>query len=177
MELKEQRFINTDVLVIGGGGAGLRAAIESRKADRKVIIAAKYRVGYACNTAISGGFMAAATGWDARDPGKTSQFVKPWGEMEVSEYEKFGWNAEDAKAYSKAYSECFNSDTMLPYLRIRGAFEYWVALDRNLSEAMIGRMTPKKALDRCAKDWKQITSRLGKDEQMKFYRESIGYQP
>ncbi len=120
---------------------------------------------------------AAATGWDARDPGRKSQFVKPWGEMEVSEYEKFGWDPEDAKEYSKAYSECFNAKTMLPYLRIRGAFEYWVALDRNLSEAMIGRMTPKEALDRCAKDWKQTTDRLGKEEQLKFYRESIGYQP
>ena len=120
---------------------------------------------------------AAATGWDARDPGRKCQFVKPWGEMEVSEYVDFGWNAEDAELYSKAYAECFNSKTMLPYLRIRGAFEYWVALDRNLSEAMIGRMTAKEALDRCARDWKQITNRLGKDEQLKFYRESIGYQP
>jgi len=120
---------------------------------------------------------AAATGWDARDPGRKSQFVKPYGEMEASEYVKFGWDAEDAKAYSKAYYDVFSQKTMLPYLRIKGALEYWVALDRNLSEAMIGRMTAKEALDRCAKDWNEITNRLGKNEQLKMYREAIGYAP
>ena len=120
---------------------------------------------------------AAATGWDARDPGRKSQFVKPYGEMEVSEYVKFDWDAEDAKAYSKAYHDVFSQKTMLPYLRIKGALEYWTALDRNLSEAMIGRMKPKEALDRCAKDWNETTERLGKKEQLKMYRESIGYTP
>jgi len=120
---------------------------------------------------------AAATGWDARDPGRKCQFVKPWGDMVASDYVKLGWNAEDAIEYSKAYYDNFNRKTILPYLRIRGALEYWVALDRNLSEAMIGRMTPKEALDRCAKDWNAITDRLGRKEQLKLYREAIGYTP
>jgi len=52
--------INTDVLVIGGGGAGLRAAIEARKYDLDVLLASKSPVGYANNTAISKGVFAAA---------------------------------------------------------------------------------------------------------------------
>jgi len=54
----------TDVLVIGAGGAGLRAAIEAAKHQVKVTLISKGRVGYGSNTAISGGYMAAAKGWD-----------------------------------------------------------------------------------------------------------------
>lgn len=68
MQLKEPTDVKTDVLIIGGGGAGLRAAIEARKAQVKVLIVAKSRVGQACNTSISNGGFAAATGWrDAED--------------------------------------------------------------------------------------------------------------
>ena len=66
MELKRSTDIKTDVLIIGGGGAGLRAAIEAAKAGVEVLMVAKSRIGYACNTAISGAAFAAAAG--LRDP-------------------------------------------------------------------------------------------------------------
>ncbi|OPX90184.1 MAG: Fumarate reductase flavoprotein subunit [Pelotomaculum sp. PtaB.Bin104] len=60
--------INTDVLVIGGGGAGLCAAISSKKEGAKVLLISKSRPGRANNTAISGGSFSASTGlWDERD--------------------------------------------------------------------------------------------------------------
>jgi multiple sugar transport system substrate-binding protein len=65
---------------------------------------------------------------------------------------------------------------MEPYLRINGTEEYWRALDQNLSECMIGRLTPKKALDNTAKEWAKITDRRGKEAQLKQYQESIGYK-
>jgi succinate dehydrogenase/fumarate reductase flavoprotein subunit len=55
-----------DVLIIGGGGAGLRAAIEAKERGANVIVVSKSRVGYGNNTFISKGTFAAATGW--RDP-------------------------------------------------------------------------------------------------------------
>jgi fumarate reductase (CoM/CoB) subunit A len=51
--------IDTDVLVIGGGAAGIRAAIEAGRQDCKVLILSASRVGYGNNSAISyGGFSA-----------------------------------------------------------------------------------------------------------------------
>jgi succinate dehydrogenase/fumarate reductase flavoprotein subunit len=68
MELDSINNVLTDVLVIGGGGAGLRAAIEARKSGASVLIVSKTRVGYGCNTAISAGGIAAAVGdTDNRD--------------------------------------------------------------------------------------------------------------
>jgi len=60
MELKTVQTIDTDVLVIGGGAAGLRAAIEARKYDLGVLLLSKSPVGYKNNTAIAGGVFAAS---------------------------------------------------------------------------------------------------------------------
>ena len=60
LKLGTIQTISTDVLVIGGGGAGLRAAIEAKKYDLNVLIVSKWRVGYKNNTAISGGIFAAS---------------------------------------------------------------------------------------------------------------------
>ncbi len=53
--------------MIGGGGAGLRAAIEARKYDLNVLLVSKWRVGYKNNTAISGGIFAATGIWQEPD--------------------------------------------------------------------------------------------------------------
>ncbi len=60
MKLDIKETIKTEVLVIGGGGAGIRAAIEARERGANVVIASASRVGYGSNTAISGGAFGAA---------------------------------------------------------------------------------------------------------------------
>jgi succinate dehydrogenase/fumarate reductase flavoprotein subunit len=52
-------MVNTDVLVIGGGGAGLRAAIAAAQSGARVLMVSQSRVGYGNNTAIAFGNMCA----------------------------------------------------------------------------------------------------------------------
>jgi len=59
MKLESPNTISTDVLIIGGGGAGLRAGIEAKEHGVDVLIVSHSRVGYGSNTAISGGGFAA----------------------------------------------------------------------------------------------------------------------
>jgi fumarate reductase (CoM/CoB) subunit A len=66
MELKIPQTIETDVLILGSGAAGLRAAIEARKFGVEVLLVSKSKIGLGNNTAISGSGIAAGTGW--RDP-------------------------------------------------------------------------------------------------------------
>src|SRR4030067_1902601 len=55
--------LDSDVLVIGGGGAGLRAALEAVKHGVKVILVSKSRIGSKNNTEMSAGGLAVAAGW------------------------------------------------------------------------------------------------------------------
>ena len=66
MKIKSSQALDTDVLVLGSGGAGLRAAIEARKHGVSVLLISKSPIGLSSNTAISGSGIATATGW--REP-------------------------------------------------------------------------------------------------------------
>ncbi len=62
MALRESEFVSCDVLVIGGGGAGLRAAITAREMGARVTMVSKSRIGYGNNTYLSKTAFAAALG-------------------------------------------------------------------------------------------------------------------
>jgi fumarate reductase (CoM/CoB) subunit A len=66
MMLEQSIGVGCDVLVIGSGAAGMRAAIEARRHGADVLLVSKSRAGHGSNTAIAGGAMAVATG--ERDP-------------------------------------------------------------------------------------------------------------
>lgn len=58
----EAQTYHTDVLVIGGGAAGLRASIEAKRRGCKVLLASKALIGYASSTMYAGGGFRAALG-------------------------------------------------------------------------------------------------------------------
>ncbi len=69
MKLNDAERIACDVLIIGGGGAGLRSAIEARHAGLDVLLVSKSRIGHATNTYIAKAVIS-ASGWgDSRDGG------------------------------------------------------------------------------------------------------------
>ncbi len=118
----------------------------------------------------------AMTGYTGIDFGRTFHFLPPYGQASVDDFVKFGWDATDIQEYTTAYYENFTAPIMLEYLRIPGAEEYWSSLDIHLSEAYVGRETPKEALDRVYDEWVKTTKSLGKAQQLKLYQESIGYK-
>ena len=115
-------------------------------------------------------------GWTGVDPGCSIHFLPPNGTASLQGYLKQGWNESDLKFYLNAYHSNFFAKTMLPYLRINGTDEYWRSLDQNLSKCMIGQVTPQAALDQTAKEWNEITDRLGRADQLKQYQQAIGYK-
>lgn len=62
----ERQILSCGVLVIGGGGAGLRCAIAARLGNADVLLVSKTRIGRATNTFISKSVIA-ATGWGPPD--------------------------------------------------------------------------------------------------------------
>jgi multiple sugar transport system substrate-binding protein len=115
-------------------------------------------------------------GWTGVDPGVSTDFLPPNGDADLQGYLDVGWNENDVKVYTQAYYDNFFAETMLPYLRINGAEEYWRALDQNLSKAMVGELDAKTALDNTAASWVEITERRGLDLQLQQYQQSMGYK-
>jgi len=60
MPLKTQERIHCDVLIIGGGGAGLRAAIAAASSRADVMMVSKTRIGHATNTYLSKAIIASS---------------------------------------------------------------------------------------------------------------------
>jgi multiple sugar transport system substrate-binding protein len=118
----------------------------------------------------------ATYGWDGVDPGYSYQMLEPVGEAKLEDYVKAGWDEADVKDYLQAYYDNFNAPTILTYLRIEGAPEYWDIMDKNLSAAMAGQKTAQQALDDTAAAWEEITDRLGRDKILQQYQEAIGYE-
>ncbi len=114
-------------------------------------------------------------GWTGVDPGYIYQFPAPEGEVSVDDYVDVGWNKDDVIDYTKAYRDNFNADTMLTYLRIEGAPEYWDIMDRNLAAAMSGTKEAQQALDDTAASWQEITDRFGRERLLKQYQDAIGF--
>jgi fumarate reductase (CoM/CoB) subunit A len=54
-----EKHLSTDVLIIGAGGTGLRAAIEAKNRGAEVLVVCKGAFSTGCNTALAGGVMLA----------------------------------------------------------------------------------------------------------------------
>jgi len=63
---------------------------------------------------------------------------------------------------------------LYPELRIPGGFEYYDSLDVAVQAAIARTKTSKEALDEVAKQWDEITDRLGRERQAARYREAMG---
>lgn len=117
----------------------------------------------------------AARGWDGIDPGRSYQFLPPEGTGTVEPYLRSGWDEADVRDYLTAFQRTFSDKLQFPYLRIPGAYSYWLALDLHLVEAASGQLTPAAALKATAVDFEEITIRLGRDRQREIYRTSLGF--
>jgi multiple sugar transport system substrate-binding protein len=117
----------------------------------------------------------AARGWDGTDPGRKFHFLPPEGSGTLQPYLSAGWDEADVRDYLSAFQRTFSDKQQFPYLRIPGAYSYWLALDLHLVQAASGQLSPAAALEATAVDFDEITIRLGRARQREAYRTSLDF--
>jgi len=110
----------------------------------------------------------ATTGGTGVNPLRKSQFDN------LALWTGAGFDEASAKEYLQAIIDTINDPNAVVDLRIPGAFEYFDALDAGIAKAITGEAQPKAALDEVAATWDKITERLGRDKQLKLYKDSLG---
>ena len=106
----------------------------------------------------------------------TEFFEEHGGQATIDAWVESGWDKNDAIEYEKAfYENYFMGNVWLPNLRIPGTFQYVDALDEHLQAAITGQLSPQEAVERCVQDWEDITAQLGRDDQLRYFQEDVGY--
>ncbi len=98
------------------------------------------------------------------DPYRHSHFENPQA------YKMFPTEAE-AQAYLDGVSAAMADG--YPEIFIPGAAQYEDSLDLHVNKALAGQETPQEALDAVAKEWDEITDKLGRDSQMELWQKAL----
>lgn len=118
----------------------------------------------------------ASLGWTGIDMGGYEfHFLPPAGTASLDLFLEAGWDKSDIIEYSKGQSENWAREGQIPNLRIPGTAEYMRILDIELSSALVGQKSIQEALDSVYEEWQTITGRLGKEQQLQLYQDSVGY--
>ncbi|MDE0600931.1 MAG: extracellular solute-binding protein [bacterium] len=94
--------------------------------------------------------------------------------LDVDLWVSAGWPEDEAKAYTDAIRASLDHPNAVFDMRLPGFPEYKDALELAVSEALSGQHSAQDALDEAADKWNEITDRLGRDEQLRIYREALG---
>lgn len=106
------------------------------------------------------------TGGTGFNPYRASHFSS------LAEWKNLGF--DDPKPYLDAIRDTINHPNAQLDLRIPGAASYFEVLDLELSRALAGEIPAKQALDNVAREWEKLTDKLGREKQLRYYRQSLG---
>jgi multiple sugar transport system substrate-binding protein len=78
---------------------------------------------------------------------------------------------DEAEAYLKGVEAAMADG--YPEIFIPGAAQYEDSLDLHVNKALAGQETPQEALDAVAKEWDDITDKLGRDQQIALWDKAL----
>ena len=82
---------------------------------------------------------------------------------------------DEAKVYLGAINASLNSPNMILDLRIPQNQKYQqVVLDEAVSRFLAGEIDKEATVKAVADGWSELNNEIGKDEQLKFYKATIG---
>jgi multiple sugar transport system substrate-binding protein len=118
------------------------------------------------------GEWSAKWGFNGIDIGRPQHFLPPDGTADIAMYLDTGFDEADIREMSRAYHRNYTG-TVYEYLQIPGTPEYNLVLEQEVQAVISGQAEPQAALDRVAQRWAEITGRLGSQDQIEYFQESI----
>ena len=80
-----------------------------------------------------------------------------------------GWENKTAESYVSTLSDMEQSQNRVFDLRVPGVSQFMSSMANGVAEAMAGQKSAQEALDGVAKEWAEITDRIGKDRLREAY--------
>ena len=77
-------------------------------------------------------------------------------------------------SYMKSQSNSYNHPNSAIEPRIPGIFQYYSIAEDELQKTFAGKQTAQQGADTIATAWDKLTDKLGRDNQVKYYRISMG---
>jgi multiple sugar transport system substrate-binding protein len=125
-------------------------------------------------------FQIVTWGWSGVDPGAIYDFPpevsngKGTGSIEA--WLAQGFDKDDLITYLSAYwQNYYEMDTYMDFLRLPGTDEMRSIFDIEVAKALMGEVTPQKALDNAATEWKRVINTYGLEVEKLLYQQSVNY--
>ena len=85
-----------------------------------------------------------------------------------------GYDKKYIGAYMDSQSTSYNHPNSAIEPRIPGIFQYYSIAEDELQKTFAGKQTAQQGADNVAAAWDKLTDKLGRDNQVKYYRISMG---
>ncbi|MFM8747691.1 MAG: twin-arginine translocation signal domain-containing protein [Aestuariivirga sp.] len=92
----------------------------------------------------------------------------------VAEWTAAGYDEAFIKNFLDSQANSYNHPNAAIEPRIPGIFQYYSVAEDELAKIYAGQMTAQAGADSIAAAWEKITDQLGRDNQVKLYKASLG---
>jgi multiple sugar transport system substrate-binding protein len=92
----------------------------------------------------------------------------------IQEWVGAGYDEKFIKSFLDSQANSYNHPNAAIEPRIPGIFQYYSVAEDELSKIYAGQMTAQAGADSIAAAWEKITDQLGRDNQIKLYKASLG---
>jgi multiple sugar transport system substrate-binding protein len=92
----------------------------------------------------------------------------------IQEWVGAGYDEKFIKSFLDSQANSYNHPNAAIEPRIPGIFQYYSVAEDELAKIYAGQMTAQQGADAIAAAWEKITDQLGRDNQIKLYKASLG---
>ena len=94
--------------------------------------------------------------------------------FDIPEWVAAGYDEAFISAYLFSNRDSYNHPNAAIEPRIPGIFQYYSIAEDELAKIFAGQSDAQKGADNIAAAWEKITDQIGRDNQIKLYKASLG---